>query len=760
MFSSILAILIASISIVLPGVLISFALLKSTPFNTIEKLLMGIILGVIALPTLLWLESYLISYIHFFSFSLALADLDTVVLIALGLVLCYINNVFSDFKRFIKSLKIDSNSVIKYIKTDYAYIILIILMLLAFYIRVVNINVSQTFFEFDPYFDMMDTRYILTYGYQLLNDTSAWPIAPNGTNHRIQPIVPYLEAYFYTLYNDTVTHYSYLNNTLVSRVSSIYPPLTAALLVFVVFLLISKNYGNDVALFGSALAAFNQLLITTFVAGEQLLEPWGIFSLFFFIAVYMIAVKDMKNKRLAILSGIAFASTFLGAHYYTVDAGILALYILLQGIIFFIKDKHALKDFYIFNVIVIAVISVFLALYHPYHATLSGRIPSVFHIPITVGFAILALIAVIGLQIIERVIKSISYFSKKSSSFRDMATIGIFIILAFVFVIATPLRHTVVSYLSLSKKFTTPSTPLFMTVAEFQPSGINFNFGGNGFGLIGSLLYSSTLMPLFVYIVIASTIIFLVLDILHNADRSAILYLAASLPLIFAGFSEVKYLPHFDIAFIILLSVFLGEILRIVKHYYREVIMIIFASLALSILAFNITLISVYINLILSISSSLTYLFTNSAIAIVISIIMLSIIGYQIYSSKHGIKGSLKISIVAYIILSIASAFLTTTEIVTFTNGGAIGYGGLTFIFLILIFSLAISLTFYKFRNIKEVSISDKEIMKHKESRFIYEVFLFFISPILTLILLIREYYIYSRESSKSPTAAIDKTTS
>ena len=113
--------------------------------------------------------------------------------------------------------------------------------------------------------------------------------------------------------------------------SSFYPPITAALLVFIVFMFLYHEYGEKPALIGAALAAAMPTLITTFIAGEQLVEPWGIFAMFFFYAAYLLAVQNLKDKRFAILAGIAFASTFLGAHYYTVDAGVLAVYIVLQG---------------------------------------------------------------------------------------------------------------------------------------------------------------------------------------------------------------------------------------------------------------------------------------------------------------------------------------------------------------------------------------------------------------------------------------------
>ncbi len=115
-------------------------------------------------------------------------------------------------------------------------------------------------------------------------------------------------------------------------------------------------------------------LITTFIAGEQLVEPWGIFSMFFFYAAYLLAAQNLKDKRFAILAGIAFASTFLGAHYYTVDAGVLAAYIVLQGVINVLR-KEELKDFYKMNLIVIGIIVLFYLSFGPYSSVLANAIP-------------------------------------------------------------------------------------------------------------------------------------------------------------------------------------------------------------------------------------------------------------------------------------------------------------------------------------------------------------------------------------------------
>ena len=133
-----------------------------------------------------------------------------------------------------------------------------------------------------------------------------------GTNHRLQPIVPYLEAFWYTLVNNLQYHNSTFSTSLMSYVGGVYPPITAALLVFVIFVLLYHEYDEKIGLIGAALTAMMPVLFTTFIAGEQLVEPWGIFALFFFFATYMLAIRNKKDKRLAVLAGIAFASNFLG----------------------------------------------------------------------------------------------------------------------------------------------------------------------------------------------------------------------------------------------------------------------------------------------------------------------------------------------------------------------------------------------------------------------------------------------------------------
>ncbi|MCL4379469.1 MAG: hypothetical protein M1160_02375 [Candidatus Marsarchaeota archaeon] len=478
------------------------------------------------------------------------------------------------------------------IKTAWPWILLLAIMLLTFATRIFGIGPSPQFYEFDPYYDMMAAQSILVYGQQFYTSHAAWPIEVGGSVMRIQPLVPYLEAYWYSLANYFgPKNSSTFSTNLMSYVGSVYPPMVAALLVFTVFVLLYREYGKYVGLIGASLAASMPVIFTTFVAGEQLLEPWGIFSLFFFFAMYVLAIRDMKNSRLAILAGVAFASTFLGAHYYTVDAGVLAAYILLQGTISVIRGDLT-KYFYKMNIIIIVVIGIFLVAYNAYSTSITSAIPKIVGVPTTIAFPIIALVTVVVLDYVSR------WLAKSKFSFKErlggigilvavvlgnvlawiyliyanvarkgkydphtltrIVWIGFFYALALIAVFFTPLGKPFKGYINLSAHYTTPSIPLFMTVEEYIPTGLFYNFGASGFGLIGSSIGG---IPILVWIISAVALLLIIISIAFRNSKTGILYAAIALPLMIAGFSEVKYLPHFGVAFIMLFCIIIGEIL-------------------------------------------------------------------------------------------------------------------------------------------------------------------------------------------------------
>ncbi len=438
------------------------------------------------------------------------------------------------------------------------WIILLLLMLLTFTSRIINIGVAPKYFEFDPYFDMLSTQQILAYGYQLKLDYSAWPVN-NGTTDRIQPLVPYLEAYWYDL-STTTPSSSSVNTNLLSNVSSVAPPIVAALLVFVVFMFVYHEYGNFPALVAAGLTATMPTLITTFIAGEQLIEFWGIFALFFMVAAYALAVKYPKEKRYAILAGIAFVSNFLGAHYYNVTAAVLAAYILLQGVIDTLRKKSS-RDFFEMNGIVLLIIIIFYAIYAPYNATLTNRVPSILGIPTIVGFPLIALIAAFIFEYLPQYLEKFKVL-KRSDMNDILVRIG-FIVAILLLAILSPLSKPITSFLSLAAHFTTPNTPLFMTVQEYVVTGPAFNFGAAGLGAIGASLAG---FPFLVWLVLILFGVFTIYSILFKNSKSAIFTFTMVAVLIVAGMSEVKYLPHFGVGYIIAIGMILGELYLMARN--------------------------------------------------------------------------------------------------------------------------------------------------------------------------------------------------
>ncbi len=655
--------LIAFISMFIPGVLLSLALLhKRTDLHLFEIVVIGFIFGLIAPASLTWIESFLVNYSTAFAFSLGLFEINAIVLTIAGVILCFQQGIFKGFslsgltrsestrketaqintmeKDYAKALADirgrlsyfeDANGIIQAhkkeeddlarkhkeeqglvnkldekdrtklselhhqeeqrileqhkreeeillnrlskpestgkplinLKTAWPWILLLAIMLLTFATRIFGIGPSPTFYEFDPYFSMMAAQSILVYGHQFLTSHAAWPVEVAGSVVRIQPLMPYLEAYWYSLANVLgPNNNSTFNYTLMSYVGSVYPPITAALLVFAIFVLLYHEYGKYVGLIGAALTASMPVLFSTFVAGEQLLEPWGIFSLFFFLATYIFAIRDMKNSRLAILAGIAFASTFLGAHYYSVDAGVFAVYILLQGIISIMQGKDT-KYFYKMNIIVIIVIGVFLAAYEAYGSTLSGAIPGLLGIPVTLALPIAALVFIAIYEYIPKLLSSRAVLFKRLNWKVYLGWLVLLVILAIGVVLVSPARKTFVGYINLSAHYTTPSIPLFMTVEEYIPTGILYNFDTAGFGVIGASLGG---IPVLVWLVSAIALVLIIISIIYRKSTVGILYLAIALPLMFAGFSEVKYLPHFGVAYIMLFGIILGELLLIADN--------------------------------------------------------------------------------------------------------------------------------------------------------------------------------------------------
>ena len=243
------------------------------------------------------------------------------------------------------------------------------------------------------------------------------------------------------------------------------------------------------------------------------------------------------------------------------------LYILIQGIIDVLR-KESLADFYKMNAIVIITIIILSQRCTRHPATLQSSLSSVLGIPIIIAAPALALVLIAVLdqvpkQLAKRrlLIKEVNF----KSNLLVMVIIGALLIAVILF---TKVGGPVKSYINLSKRFTTASKPLFMTVQEYIPTGPIYSFGAQGFGPIGVGLFG---IPYLVWIVCAVSVGFIFMSIAFRRSKTGILYIAVALPLMAAGFSEVKYLPHFGTTYILLFGITLGEIYFLASsNYYKS----------------------------------------------------------------------------------------------------------------------------------------------------------------------------------------------
>lgn len=232
-------------------------------------------------------------------------------------------------------------------KTVFTVVIFAIVAFLAFWIRIQAL--SPEFYEFDPYWYNHITQFILTQGGVPLHDDFVW--YPNTSSHRGWALVQYIEANWYSIFSlfNGIQGFDF---TIMTMISSLYPPIVAALLCFFGYLWLSREYGRKVGLVTAAFLAFTPVLVDKMLAGEFELQPWGLFSVIFFYATYYLALKN-NSKRFAILAAFALAVGLLGAGAGKIPPMLFMAAVLVSAVLKFLSGDLN-KDFIVLNGIVAA----------------------------------------------------------------------------------------------------------------------------------------------------------------------------------------------------------------------------------------------------------------------------------------------------------------------------------------------------------------------------------------------------------------------
>ena len=320
----------------IPGAIINFIafvllflpilefILKDRKLNLIELSLLSLVVSVITIPLFAWLFNFIMP------FSLTLVLLTFAIPLAISLYLILTKRV----------------SLQPYHTTfSPASIAVLALFLISFYLHLQSL--SAYFYEFDPYYYMMIPEFLLTQGQVPLSDNlvyastetvvhgnETYQLHPVG--HRVVPEPQYLTAVWYML-TFGPGHYDRYENSLVAN---IYPPLVAALLVFLAYFLFKDEYSNFMGVSAAFVIAFMPILFQKFFAGVAEQLPWGIFAALAGILFIYLALKYKEDKKYYLLAVIGVLGAMLGSKAGMIPVVVGAAFIAVSAAIDFVRGQR------------------------------------------------------------------------------------------------------------------------------------------------------------------------------------------------------------------------------------------------------------------------------------------------------------------------------------------------------------------------------------------------------------------------------------
>lgn len=457
-FNPMAVVLWAFITAFIPGAILALGLLRKSALAVWERIGVGFAIGIVgsaAIPFVLYLVAQV-------PYSFALAQATTAIFYLLALALFIRSKAYEDLKLPSawnpQPSRNDPRSASGSnpgsvpgsdpgsdpgLANAICAVLLLLVVVLSFWIRLQPY--SPIFYELDPYFYVYSSAQLITQGEMPFSDNTGWyPL--ERSHHRLVPLYSYLNAIWYSFYTSGGAYSHYL----LADVANVYPPLIAALSVFLLYLAVQAHYGREAGLLAAAMASFAPMYLTKTLAGEIETQPYSFFAIAFFMAMYVLLLKS-RSRSMAILAGLAYSAAVLGSESEPVLRSALVIFIPIQGLLLFLKQKSEdIRSFLTLNSIVL-VLGPVLGLATRYFFV-SGIIPlSLFIIPLfLLGF--LALL----------------YFLRDRLADVEIRTyaLALMILAGFATVLFTPLGTPVQDMVRSQLSVATFGTALQRTIAE------------------------------------------------------------------------------------------------------------------------------------------------------------------------------------------------------------------------------------------------------------------------------------------------------
>ncbi|VVB68308.1 Dolichyl-phosphooligosaccharide-protein glycotransferase [Candidatus Norongarragalina meridionalis] len=598
-----LALLVVALMVFVPGILLSFALLKGVAFSRMDKAMLGVVLGVVLLPIMSFLETGMLGI----QFSGMLVVVNVLLLTFAGLIALYQQKQLQHLHVKMPKLEVTPQKAQAWVFENWVAVAIVVIVVSAFYVRFATAEATN-FFEFDPYYyNKLAEKLVVNGNLPMYTQESYYP---EQAFQHFAPISYNLVASWYSLFQ-LVSSSAYSKDALILT-AGFYPPLVAALSCFLAFLIMREEYNKYLALIPAAFLAFTPQIIVKTAAGVSEQQPWGMFAAILVFAAYLLAM-GRKSNRLAVLAGIAAAASVLGSQQYIWPVLVVALYIALQSLLDFIAGQSDEKDALLNGAFVVAtaVSSFVLSAYQA--GTLTPYLSSQLLVLLSCYAFSLALV---GLQ------KFVRFASGRE---RALWAGGVTLV-ALVAVLLSPLGSVTLGYVAATTKFAKSWAPLGMTIQE-EGASPDISTFGSYFGVLGNfaiqilaavaflaaLLAILTLLKrghgkyaaalavfagafvflnaqidgilsslasatgnadvvsavqffsgndVFLYMVIAIFSVAITYLFAEKKNRMLLFFVIAFFPVAYVGFNKVKYVFHLGIALCFLAGFILGELLR------------------------------------------------------------------------------------------------------------------------------------------------------------------------------------------------------
>lgn len=600
MVVEIIATLVLALLVLVPGILLSFALLKKTDFGRFEKVAIGIILGLFVGPTLAFLEFVLLGI----KLNVALAFVNYLIVLVVALALLWrqgqVAGLFAAPKHAVRKREWKS-----WLKHHWAQIVLLAIMLSGFWVRIGSWN--TTFFEFDPYYYTFMGEQIVRFGATpLVGEFAYYP----GFEHemRLHPLIAYTSASEYNVYSSMAL--SSFSKDALLLIQQFYPALLGALLALFAFLLVKEYYGNGAGLVSAAFFAFSPQLVKKFAAGVAELQPAGVFFAVALFALFAFAYTR-KNKRNYLVLGLFSFWTVISAQQYIWPIVVLSAFIVIQSFLDYLNKSLDLHKVSLNAALAIPATVAFvllqayrglpLDLSFAFQLLLGGFVLSAVLFasekiklpieekkrrPVIVGIIVLAIIAILLITPIGStlfgMLNSLTGFAGRSSPLgntiaEENAMSESFFAGSFgvlnppIFLAAAAL---LIAFYAASRVFIKGHKKVAIALAVIAVVFVVFNgaFDGLISGLSGgasasNLLHFITSSDVFIYllVVLLSVIVLQLLD--HEKTQLLLLYALIIFPVAYIGLNKMKYTLHLAIALALVIGIILGEANRIIKLF-------------------------------------------------------------------------------------------------------------------------------------------------------------------------------------------------